>query len=136
MSRQILITYGDTTYQAEVATIKRTHVGYEDHNIPSFDIEFAGPSWGQCLGARGIERNDGVILKGLALTFMFDVIDTVGVRSWEQLPGRQVLVLRDSTGRSGMITGIANLVEENKILILDTLIDDWMDRWEGAQSER
>lgn len=135
MNRQILIEHDGITYQAEVATIKRTCLGYEDHNIPSFDIEFAGPSWGQCLGARGIERNAGIILKGLALTFIFDVIDTVGVRSWEQLPGRQVLVLREGAGRGGMIAGIANLVEENKILILDTLFEDWADRWKETHGE-
>lgn len=130
MSRTILVEHGGVPYQAEIATIEKTHLGYEDHNIPSFDIVFSGLSWSQSLGARGIERNDGTILKGLALTFIFDVIDVVGVRSWEHLPGKKVLVLREGGSRSGMLRGIANLLDEHKVLVVDELIDAWTERWE------
>lgn len=113
MERKTTIEIDDVTYHAELATIERTHLGYEDHGIFAIGMHFAGSGWGQGDGLRGAAGP-------FAARYAAAVIDVLGCGTWEELPGRTVYVLRADT--YGPIVGIAHPLE-NRSLIYGSLAE-------------
>jgi hypothetical protein len=95
---QIIVEHGGKTYEGEIATIDSTHLGFEDHNIFSFDLQFECGGLHQGLGAYRLK--DVSVIK--------DILLTVGVSSWESLKGKTVIVLR----QHHLIDGITDLSGE------------------------
>jgi hypothetical protein len=104
------IGIGSKVYDAELATVDRAMLGFEDHNIFTAYLIFKGPNWGQGEPARAWGPE--------ALTlYLKTVLDVVGVRDWSEVKGKDVIVLRENR----MIVGIAHR-NEDKHLIFEDII--------------
>lgn len=113
MSRTITVTHNGVEYEAEICVIERTTLGYEDHGIFTAEILVVGAGWGQTAGCYA--------LGGLSThAFVAGVLDGLGHRSWESLEGTGLLALRTSYG--GRIEGLADLHDENKVVIFEELM--------------
>ena len=84
----------------ENAKITSTMFGVEDHGILTFMVHLQGGSWGQGLGGYAIDggynKETGRREKGhgAGLIAMRSIIETVGAKSWESLPGTLCRVKR------------------------------------------
>lgn len=95
------------TYHAEHGKISNTFIGYEDHGIFAWNIDFEFPGSGQGTGMRGMVNE-------VSIKYLANVIEIAGVRQWEHVRGRSLLVLREN--KYGPILGILN-AETEKYLI-------------------
>lgn len=98
-------------HQGQIGKIVRTHLGLEDHGIftASFTVEGAG--WGQGLPMMTLgDKGEGYV-RGL--------LSVVGVHTWEELVGQQVIVLRGEP--YGSIVGLANTLDPEKVFMLKEL---------------
>jgi hypothetical protein len=82
------------------AKIDSTHLGYEDHGILTCWLHLSQDGSAQGFGGWSIQPNAGFWIKR--------ILDTVGVDSWDKLPGKHVRV--DGTHRS--IEGIGHIVSD------------------------
>lgn len=95
------------------AKITRTMLGWEDHGIFTFNLQFdfGGSSQGGgqlCLGnSKGIHALTGEVISG--------ILKAAHVDSWEKLAGTHVVVLKE-TGWSGTIRGIAPIIGEGDFI--------------------
>ena|SRR5687767_14752714 len=82
----VTVTVNGEEYEGKLARIERTSLGYEDHGIPTAFLHCAGHGWGQGAG--------GFHLGGAAMhAWVMGVIDALGCETWENLPGRSVMLL-------------------------------------------
>lgn len=140
MTRQIIIEHNGTTYYGKVARIKSTHLGTEDHGILTAYLQCEGDGWGIGVGGYGLDQPvevDGKFSHREPTAYGFDHIlqmaRTVGVTSWERLPGSEVIVLFDSpSALGGTAKGIAHISDEKHVLILAEHAADWTERHEGV----
>ena len=99
------------TYEAEIGKIESTFLGIEDHGILTFiiHIDFEGSHQGA--GTYSLDQYDSKKGKTIGTPHMAAVIrsilETVGVDTWEKLPGKSVVVLRDKPWDT--IRGLTNL---------------------------
>lgn len=119
--RSITVTHDGVTYDGHVATIASTSLTYEDHGILTawLHLEWSGAGIG--VGGYGLDEpvergKHKAGRKGTAygLDHIIRILETVGVSSWEALPGQQVVVLFP-TGRGrlgGTASGIAGLLND------------------------
>jgi hypothetical protein len=123
MSVKTLIEHGGVTYSAAVMVIKRTTLGYEDHGILTGYLHCSGDGTGVGVGGFCLDESDksandyGSTRKGTAygLDWIIQVLKTVGVDKWEDLPGKRVYVLTEGgdgerlAGWGKTAAGIANI---------------------------
>lgn len=133
MSRTITVEHNGETYYGKVAKIKSTHLGGEDHGILTAYLHCEGDGWGIGVGGFGLDTYDQKRKERVAAAYGLDHIvqlyRTVGVESWEKLPGREVLVLFDSPDSWGNTAkGIAHISDEKRVLILAEHAAAWLDR--------
>lgn len=136
--RTITITHDGVTYTGHVATIKGTSLGYEDHGILTAFLHCEWSGSGIGVGGYCLDRHkDGPGFgsrQGTAygLDHVMRLMETVGVNEWEQIKGRQVIVLFEGTGSTlGMTAaGIAHITDEKRVLILK----DHAAEWQGRES--
>lgn len=134
--RTITIEHNGTTYYGKVATIKSTMIGVEDHGILTAYLHCDGDGWGIGVGGYGLDQPvtvDGKFSHREPTAYGFDHIvqmaRTVGVNTWEKLPGREVLVLFDSPNSwGGTAKGIAHISDESKVFILAEHAEAWKQR--------
>ena len=90
------VEVGTDLFEAEVATVERFHLGYEDHGIFTVDLAFTNGSLGQSLPGRGLDEYDRETRKrhgtAFGCDFIIECIRRIG--SPEQAVGRRVVVLR------------------------------------------
>ena len=115
------IQHEGKTYSGQIGTIKRTSLGIEDHGIVTsmLHIEWTGGGigvGGYCLDTPRKDddgKHHGRIGTAYGLDHIMRILETVGVDSWEQLPGKQVIVLFEGTGGWGSVScGIAGITNE------------------------
>jgi hypothetical protein len=101
----------------ENALILKTHLGYEDHGIPTGYITLE-------LSTGGVQAFGGLNFRPAEemSKFVIGVLDAVGVRSWEQLPGQHVRV-RHKDGLMTTIVGIGNILQD-KWYIPEALLEE------------
>lgn len=118
---QTTIEHDGTTYSGQIATIKSTALGTEDHGIFTAWLNLEWPGGGIGVGGLALDGPhkdaDGKHLGRVGSAFGADhvmrIIETVGVDKWEQLPGCQVIVLFEGKGGLGsQACGIAGITNE------------------------
>lgn len=92
--------------ERQLGVIRKTFLGFEDHDIFTFvlDIYFGGS--GQGFGnialdypSRLTEKVDASINPLYATEVIMSILNAVGVRSWEELPSSVVWVKRNASGK-------------------------------------
>lgn len=87
-------------YEEKIAKITSTHLGYEDHGIPTFWLHLDYGGSGQGFG--------GYDLRHWGIDVLFEVMKACGVDSWEKVNGRTVIALVEH----GLVRGIKPLPTE------------------------
>lgn len=137
MSRTITIEHNGKTYYGKVAKIKSTMIGVEDHGILTAYLHVEGDGWGIGVGGYSLDtpikdENDKFLRReptAYGLDQIVQMARTVGVSTWEKLPGREVLVLFDTPNSWGSTAkGIAHISDEDKVLILKDHLAEWKAR--------
>ncbi|QGZ16773.1 hypothetical protein PBI_DEWDROP_126 [Microbacterium phage Dewdrop] len=115
MNRKTTIEIHGLEYEAELARVKRTHLGREDHGILSVNIEFEGisGSWGQGTGHYFADTPEKMF------PWVSRLIDFFG--AWENIPGSECYVLREMY--SGPIVGMVSK-DEKRVLLVREVSDD------------
>jgi len=143
MSRTITVEHNGTTYYGKVAKIESTYLGREDHGILTAYLNVKGDDWGIGVGGYGLDtpirdENDKFVGRqptAYGLDHIVQMYRTVGVESWEKLPGREVLVLFDTPHVWGSTAkGIAHISDEKRVLILADHAAEWKARDDEAAS--
>lgn len=115
------IENGGKTYAGRIGTIRRTALGTQDHGIVSatLHVEWHGGgigAGGYCLdGSRKDDNGKHLGRFGTAygLDHIMRILETVGVDRWEDLPGKQVIVLFEGASVWGATScGIAGITNE------------------------
>lgn len=87
------------------ARITDTMLGREDHGIMTFSIGVEFDGGGCCVG--------GYCLDGGSIKIISQILDVVGVNSWEELKGQYIRF--ESNGWGSRITKIGNLMYDKWI---------------------
>ncbi|WP_159795770.1 hypothetical protein [Puerhibacterium puerhi] len=134
-NRTITIEHNGKTYTGHIGTIKSTSLGMEGHGVW---VAFLHTEWlGGGVGVGGYvldtpqeaaeDEHKRRIGTAFGMDHVMQIVETVGVDTWEQLTGRQVIVLFEGDGGWGAQSkGIAGLVND-KVLILDEHAQAWRD---------
>lgn len=134
MGRQIAVEHGGNTLYGKVATIKRTTLGVEDHGILTATLHVQGDGWGVGVGGYSLDEpkrdEDGKFLGRVPTAYGFDhvvkIMTTVGVDSWEELVGREVIVLFSTPdGWGSQSIGIAHISDERRVLVFAEHAESW-----------
>ncbi len=91
------------------AIIESTSLGYEDHNIFTCMLYTASNGAGQGFGGYCLDQWDGSARIGskYGMEFIIQVMDTLGVRNWEDLKGVHLRVDADYN----KIHGIGHIIK-------------------------
>ena len=136
MTRTINIEHNGEAYTGEIATIESTRLGYQDHGILTADLTLRWGSSGISVGGYALDRptaaHDGSRGRegtAFGLDQIIQILSTVGVSRWEDLKGKQLIVLFDGDGGWGTIAvGIASTTDEDRILIFKQHAASWKER--------
>jgi len=116
MTVSVQIEHLGVTYSAEVMTIKKTNLGYEDHGLLTASLVLEGNGTGVVFGGYALDSKPaerGADRGGTAygLDHIIQIMRTVGVSSWEALTCQKVFALYlGGNGHWGQqIEGIANI---------------------------
>lgn len=133
--RKIVVKRDGVEYSGRIGTIKSTMLGFQDHGIMTAQLVVEWPGGGVAVGGYRLDESlhgkaGDYSQRGTAygLDQIIRIIETVGVESWEQLKGQQVVVLFDGDGGWGaQSVGIASTVDESKVFILSEHAKAWRD---------
>jgi hypothetical protein len=130
MARTITIEHNGTTYYGQVATIKSTSIGTEDHGILTAYLHCSGDGWEIGVGGYGLDAYDEArgerVPTAYGMDHILQLARTAGVSTWEDLPGTDVIVLFTSkSALGGVAAGIAHISDEKKVLILKEHAAEW-----------
>lgn len=141
MSREIVIEHNGVEYGGQIGTVTSTRLGYESHGIltASLIVEWSGGGisvGGFCLDSpKDIESRDYTrVGTAFGLDHIIRVIETVGVEAWEDVKGKQVIVLFE--GRSvwgARSVGIAHTTDDSKVLVFEEHAAAWRDEIEASR---
>lgn len=128
----VTVEHNGAEYSGEIMRIERTSLGREDHNIVTGYLHCRGDGTGVGLGGYRLDEFDRQAGEshgtGYGLDWIMRVMETVGVESWEKLPGQRVIGLFKSPGHLGQTAvGIAN-VDTGKALIWSEHAEEWRSR--------
>ena len=102
------------TKRIENATIASTTLGEEGHGIFTAYVFVEGDGWGCGFGGYALDQWDDILKDRIGtaygLEYIKRVMETVGVDSWEKLPGQHVRV--ETEGLGGGITRIGHFLKE------------------------
>lgn len=130
MARTITIDHNGQTYYGKAARIKSTTLGIEDHGILTAFLHCEGDGWGISVGGYALDAWDFQIGQRIPTAYGLDHImqmcRTIGVDSWEKIPGREVLVLFDSESTyGGRAVGIAHISDEARVMDFAEHAESW-----------
>lgn len=132
-NKTISIEHEDTTYGGQLATIKSTSLGMEDHGILSAMLHCEWEGGGVGVGGFRLDQATGKPdhrSEGTAygLDHIIRIMETVGVSSWEALKGKQVIVLFKGQSAWGeQSVGIAGVLND-KVFIPKDHATAWRER--------
>ena len=140
---KIILNHHGTEYEANVATIEKTRLGYQDHGILTADLQLRWASSGVSAGGYCLDmpdKSEGAKLgqrmgTAYGLDHIIRILETVGVDKWEDLTGRRVYVLfpaSDGGSWGSVCAGIAN-IDTGKALIFKEHAQQWLDREAAAE---
>lgn len=130
---KVKVEHHGVTYAGQIATIKSTMLGTEDHGLWTFYLNVQWPGGGVGVGGYCLDISqkdaDGKFVDRVGTAYGLDVLmrvcETVGVDRWEQLPGQQVIVLFEGESYLGSQSlGIAGTTS-GKVLILKEHAEAW-----------
>ena len=132
-TRTITIEHDGTTYGGQIGTIRSTALGYEDHGILTASLTVEWPGGGVSVGGFVLDEPRDREAKeytrvgtAYGLDHIIRIIETVGVEKWEDLVGKQVIVLFAGKSWLGaMSVGIAHATDESKVFVLKEHADQW-----------
>jgi len=105
------------------AKIGYTTLGVEDHGIMTFMIGMEWDGSGQGMGGYALDswskEQDKRVGHADSIMMIRDIIETVGVDSWEKLKGQYVRIVRESDSWSARIIGIGHIVEDKWCFLSD-----------------
>ena len=94
--------------------ITSTMLGYEDHSILTCWLQLEGDGCGVGFGGYALDTYDKAKEKRVALGIGFDaiieILNTLGLRSWEELPG--TFVRAETEGIGGRCKRIGHLMKD------------------------
>jgi hypothetical protein len=133
--RKIIIEHNGETYYGQLATIRRTTLGYEAHGILSSSLHCEWKGGGISVGGYCLDQpkdRDGRDYSRMGtaygLDFVIRTIETVGVESWEKLTGSSVIVLFTEPNSWGsMASGIAG-IHNDKVFLPKEHSEEWKSR--------
>lgn len=133
MTRTITIESGGNAYGGQIGTIKSTRLGYQDHGILTADLAIEWPGGGVSVGGYSLDtkKDDSYDREGTAygLDHIIWIMRTVGVERWEDLVGKQVIVLFEGQSTWGARSvGIASTTDEKEVLVLKEHAEMWKER--------
>lgn len=98
------------------AEISSTFLGYEDHGIFTLYLSLNMSGSGISIGGYSLDEWNGKQRVGTAMgmELMIQLLNVVGVKTWEELKGQYIRVVSNGLGRR--ITKIGNLMK-----------DEWLD---------
>jgi hypothetical protein len=139
MTTKIAVEHGGKTYEGAIGTIKSTRFGYEAHGVLTAMVDVTFPGGGIGVGGFVLDvpaepGNYKAGRRGTAygLDHLIRIMETVGVDRWEDLPGKQVIVLYAGTaGWGGMSVGIASTTT-GKVLVLK----EHAETWKSAEADK
>lgn len=98
------------------ARITSTRLGFEDHGIMTFSLGLEFKSGGVSFGGYALDiydkEKDERVGVGEGLDCLKEIMETVGVETWEDLKGKYVVL--ESGGWGGQALGIRNVLDEDK----------------------
>ena len=96
------------------ARITDTKLGYQDHNIFTCELCLQGDGWGCWYGGYALDNYSKELNKRIATKQGFQAIielmETLEVRSWEDLKGQYIRI--ESQGWGGRATKIGHLIKD------------------------
>lgn len=99
------------------ALITGTMLGYEDHGIMTFFVYLEWDGGGVGFGGYALDKfdkeQDKRVGVGYSMDLLKEIMEVVGVQTWEQLKGKHVRV--DSEGWGGKALGLGNLLKDKWI---------------------
>lgn len=99
------------------ALITGTMLGVEDHGIMTFFVYLEWDGGGVGFGGYALDEYDQELKKRVGVGYSMDllkqIMEVVGVETWEKLKGKHVRV--DSEGWGGKALGIGNLLKDKWI---------------------
>jgi len=112
----------------ELGIVKSTHLGWEDHGIFSFMIDFDFGGTGQGFGNYSLDTFDKIQDKRVGTAFglaiIMKILEVAKVNKWEDLVGRELYVIRDEP--MGFIRGLeAPKYRGGKRFRVDELIEEY-----------
>ena len=102
----------------ENVKITRTMLGIEDHGIFTFELEVVRDNLFRSIGMYALHGRED---KWCSLKLINDILVTVGVSTWEELPGK---FIRIEISDGNKVTGIGNITSTK-----------WLDFREYFESE-
>lgn len=130
---EITLEHNGETYAGQIATIESTVLQFEDHGIFTAYLMTKWKGGGIGVGGHCLDTpekdNEGKFLGRVGTAYGADhimrLIETVGARSWEDLTGKQVIILFKGKSLWGSTAaGIAGITNE-KVLILKEHAAAW-----------
>lgn len=125
----IELVHNEKTYYGTLATIDSTMFGQEDRGITTAFLQLKWKYGGVGVGGYGLDTYDSETRSRRGSAFGMDqllrIMETVGVRKWEDLPGKSVIALFDVKNSLGSkVRGIAG-VHTEKVLVLEEHAAAW-----------
>jgi hypothetical protein len=138
--RKLTIEHNGVTYGGQIGTISATRLGYQDHGILTADLTVDWPGGGVSVGGFVLDEpkdREGrdYTRRGTAygLDHVIRLMETVGVAKWEDLRGRQVVVLFEGGSAWGaQSVGIASTTDEDKVFVLKEHAAQWRAEGDAA----
>gem|GEM_PF-2100801 len=123
------------SYSKHIARINYATLGFEDHGIFSFNIDFDFGGSGQGTGHRALvtlNRDDDLYVGApWAAPMLRRILEVCSVGDWSKLPGRQVYVLKEADAHwNAPVLGIEALPfdgGESKQLVFEDFAKSYME---------
>ena len=99
--------------QINNAQIAATQLGYDDHGIVTAFLQLRWPGMGGGFGGYVLHSDHPHSgLTAFGMQYLRSVLDTVGVRTWEDLAGKHVRIVQEPGSGLSRILGIGNIMED------------------------
>lgn len=104
------------TYTETIAKVESTFLGVEDHGIFTAMVHVSYGGSGQGIGGYALDTYAEATKErhgtAYGMEWVRRFLNAAGVDSWEKLPGRTFIVLKDGDEWSGKVVGIKPLPTE------------------------